>query len=221
MIQVSNLLQQLGSTEAVLMMYLSDELPAEDRAEVERRLAADPAMRAQWDRLREAHAGFAAAMPALDRATRLPAPEAVGVRRVLRAVRQWQADRVARPVAPAATPPFRFPVWAYPLAAAAAVVVAFVVWWGNSDQPQDRFAGTARPRYYELDDRPSPSDLLAMIMRETSGPIETSEEFASLVDPSDYAVLTPMMDDPGAGPAQQPGASESPDSERELDEFIL
>src|SRR4051812_16749606 len=102
MIQVSNLLQQLGSTEAVLMMYLSDELPAEDRAEVERRLAADPAMRAQWDRLREAHAAFAAAMPALDRATRLPAPEAVGVRRVVRAMRQWQAERVARPAAPAA-----------------------------------------------------------------------------------------------------------------------
>ena len=50
---MSSLLQQLENNEAVLLMYLADELPAEDRAEVEQMLATDAGMRAALESLRD------------------------------------------------------------------------------------------------------------------------------------------------------------------------
>jgi hypothetical protein len=192
---VSNLLRQLENNEAVLLMYLADELPPEDRAEVARMLAADAGMRAELERMREAYDGFAGAMPALDRATRLPVPEAVGVRRVVREMRQWQTRRLAR--LPASPPDIglRYPWWAYPLAAAASIVNAYLVWWGHADRPE-RLAEVAdgRPgRYGVLPAAPSP-DFDVAFAWEMGSPTEESDEVPSLVDPSDYAVLL-MIDD--------------------------
>src|SRR5215210_6560424 len=131
---VSNLLRQLENKQAVLLMHLAGELPPEDRVEVEQMLATDPGMRADLERLREAHGAFVSAMPALDRATRLPAPESVGVSRIVRLIEQWQARRLARPREADPRRTLRFPWWAYPMAASASVVIAFLVWWGNSDR---------------------------------------------------------------------------------------
>ena len=217
---MSNLLQQLGSNEAVLMMYVADELPPEDRAEVERRLAADAELHADLERLREADASFSAAMGALDRSTRLPVPEAVGAKQVARAMRQWHADRVARP--PAAEPRIRlrYPRWAYPVAAAAAVVIGFVAWWGNSDRPDTRFTGRNLPLRFDADERPSAPDMLAAMIFATSSPIDPPDEFASLVDPSDYAILAPLMDASELGGTPQT-EQEPGDFEREQDDWYL
>jgi anti-sigma factor RsiW len=197
---VSNLLRQLESDEAILLMYLADELPPEDRQEVSQMLATDPRMRALLERVREAHDGFAAAMPALDRATRLPAPEAAGVRRVVRAMRQWQARRIARPAPAPPGPGLMYPWWAYPLAAAASVVIAFLVWWGHADR-SDRLPemATGRPGLYGVPAGVSP-DIDIALAWQMSSPAEESDEVAALVDPSDYAVLL-MIDDADAGPA--------------------
>ena len=43
---MSSLLPQLNN-ESLLLMYIADELPAEDRVEVEQMLTIDPGMRAQ------------------------------------------------------------------------------------------------------------------------------------------------------------------------------
>ena len=51
-----SLLQQLENNEAVLLMYLADELPTDDLAEVEQMLANDPGLRAELESLRAAHA---------------------------------------------------------------------------------------------------------------------------------------------------------------------
>ena len=132
---MASVLQQLESNEAVLLMYLAGELPAEDRTEVERMLAVDAGLRADLERLREAFAWFSAEVARDDRAIRPAVSEGAAVRRVGRAMRQWYARRLAAAPAPRpAAGTLRYPWWAYPLAAAASVVIAFLVWWGNTDR---------------------------------------------------------------------------------------
>lgn len=226
---MTSVLQQLQSNEAVLMMYVVDELPPEDRAEVERRLEADPRLRADLERLRDAHGSFAAAIGALDRSAAPPVPETVAVRRAVAAMRQWQAARLVRPApepAPA-TASWRFPRWAYPLAAAASVLIASVVWWGLSDRRDDfdHYAGPHLPLQLDPGDRPSGPDFLAAMIMATSGPIDPPEEVPALVAPTDYAVLAPhaflMQDTSDAGASEKPGGSDPAQIEREDNDWNL
>jgi len=123
-IAVASLLQQLQGDDTLLLMYLVDELPAADRAEVERRLAADAKLRADLDRLTETYGSFISDMQALDGGSPMHADVSAAVRRASSAIRQWQA----RP-APAVTygverhSPSRWRVWTIPSAAAAIVLV--------------------------------------------------------------------------------------------------
>jgi hypothetical protein len=224
MSQVSDVLDQGGDEGAALLLYLAGELPEAGRAELERRLDEDAGLRDRLERLREAHDLFLGAMPVLDRSSRLAVPESVGVRRVSAAMRQWQAGRLARPEPARPAAATGFPGWAYAVATAAAAVIAFVVWWGNADGADDRVAVDVTPRHRAAPpaDRPGMYDLVAMLMRETSLPIEATDEVASLIEPSDYAVLTPMMADPEAPPAQQqPRKPDPAEHESEPDEWIF
>jgi hypothetical protein len=129
---MTSLLHQLENNEAILLMYLADEMPAEDRADVEQMLAADASLRAELEALRGVQEGFVGGMEQLDAAARLPVSESVAVRRATRMLRQWQVDHVNG--AAAQEEPvreLRFPWWSYPLTTAAAVLIAFLVWWGN------------------------------------------------------------------------------------------
>src|SRR5688572_1061228 len=131
-----SLLNQLHSSESLLLMYLADELPAVDRAEVEQRLARDANLRAELEGLRDVQAHVNDAIAALDAAQPLPGSEAAGARQVARAIRQWRTDHAARPARDAIPPrTLRFPYWSYPLAAAAAVTIAFATWWYTSPEP--------------------------------------------------------------------------------------
>jgi hypothetical protein len=223
MSQVSDVLEQLGDEGAALLMYLAGELSDADRAELEHRLDADPALRGRLERVREAHDEFLAAMPALDRATRLAVPESVGVRRVSVAMRQWQVGRLARPMPAPPAAGAGFPRWAYAVATAAAAVIAFVVWWGNTDDADHRVADTTQYRQVgATTDHPAMYDLVAILMRETSSPIEATDEVASLIEPSDYAVLTPIMTEPEVPPArQQPVTSDPAKHESDQDDWIF
>jgi anti-sigma factor RsiW len=63
---MANILQQLQDEQAMLLMYLADELPAEDRAAVERRLAGDARLVEELQKMRQTHEAFLAAMRRLD-----------------------------------------------------------------------------------------------------------------------------------------------------------
>jgi hypothetical protein len=118
--------------ESMLLMYVADELSAADRAEVDRRLASDPVFAAELRRLESSVRTFEAAMARLD-ATALP-HESIIVRRIGLAMRQHIADDLSAEVAStciARRRTLRYPGWAYPAAAAAAVLIAFVSWWGH------------------------------------------------------------------------------------------
>ena len=132
-----SILNQLDGHDAVLLMYLADELPADERARVEQMLGGDEAMRARLDVLRAAHDTVNDAIRRYDASHLLTGSEAAAVRHVGRMVRNWHAGRAARPARGTLEPPrtLRFPYWSYPLAAAAAVTLAFVTWYVTLPEP--------------------------------------------------------------------------------------
>ncbi len=129
---MSTLLKQLEDNNALLLIYLAGELAAGDRTVVEQRLASDPALRQALDELRGARASIDELLRADDAATPLPVSSAVAVRHVSRAIRQWQVDRLtAATVGDAPMKGLRYPWWIYPTTSVAALLIAFLVWWGN------------------------------------------------------------------------------------------
>ena len=130
---MASLLQQLENNEAILLMYLADELGADDRREVEQMLARDAALRAELEKIRSAQDAVMAAIGAMDQANPLRVSTPVAVRQVSRLMKQWQVDRLSRrPMEIGKSGP-NFPWWAYPTAAtgvAAMVLIGLMVWWG-------------------------------------------------------------------------------------------
>lgn len=127
---MASLLQQLENNEAVLLMYLSGELDERDTREVEAMLERDASMRAELQALRELEASTQACLAQLDSAAPVGGRAERFLRRVGASLRQREAERLA-----AAPPPvrgLRYPWWAYPLASAAAIIIAFLAWWGNN-----------------------------------------------------------------------------------------
>lgn len=87
--------------EALLVLYLADELSAGERGDVERMLASDESMRQMLDELRGAQDTIGAALARLDETQPMPQAEVCAVsRRTARAMRQWQTEQIARQAAP-------------------------------------------------------------------------------------------------------------------------
>lgn len=143
-----NLLQELQNNEAVLLMYLSGELPGEDHAEVEQMLAADASLRAELEEVRLAKAGSDAALGKLDRIARLPVKQDAAMRQVRRLMARWNVERLAKIPVPVPARSRRLPWWSYPIATAAAVLLAFLTYWGNKEEvisPDLRMVATESP----------------------------------------------------------------------------
>ena len=114
---MASLIHELENNEALLLMYLAGELPPEDRLEVEQMLAADAGLRAELSDIQSAHDGAMSVLARLDgNRTALPA-ENHAIRQAMRAMKQWQVDRLARQ--PILVPPTRrsIPVLLYPFGA--------------------------------------------------------------------------------------------------------
>ena len=139
---MSNLLQQLDE-QSMLLMYANDELPEADRAEVEQRLAHDPALSARLAELSSAQERIFSGLGRLDAKTPLAISQAVAVREVSRAMRQAMAERAAASVDDKPKWGLRYPWWAYPSAAAAAILIAWLVYWGNSPDNAAQLATNA------------------------------------------------------------------------------
>ena len=126
-----NLLHQLDNNEAVLLMYVAGELPAEDHAEVEEMLVSDAALRGEMETLRQAQDGFVRVMSQADQSATSPAVEsarqAAAVRQVSRAMVRHHLERDSSG-GPAHAQAFsrrslRLPAWSYPFAGAAMVLI--------------------------------------------------------------------------------------------------
>jgi hypothetical protein len=168
-----SLLHQLDN-ESALVMFLAGELPREDHAVVERRLATDEALRAQLEELRAAYRAVEDAIAAGDAAERVALPEATAARRVGQAVRSWHVRRLAEPRERVLGGRLQLPPWVYGAAAfAAAAVLALGIWGIRSDNstivlkplpgpslPADLDAGnpTPTPAVAEYDPYPAVRD---------------------------------------------------------------
>jgi anti-sigma factor RsiW len=127
------LLEQLGNEQAMLM-HQAGELPPEDAAELETMLKADPRLAQEAQELREIQQSVFDSLRRLDRLEPPPVTDAMALRGVRRQLNLQHLTLIPTKQAPkGAGKRLRYPWWAYPMATAAAVLLAFLVWWGNSD----------------------------------------------------------------------------------------
>jgi anti-sigma factor RsiW len=127
---MAGILNQLGNDEAILLMYLADELPREDRTEVDRRLSQDASLRAEMARLRGLQDEVLSAVAAVDETSRRSSDEAA-IARVMRRMKQHQVVLAARgPAQASLTRRQPWPWWVRSVAAAAAVVFLLLGLWG-------------------------------------------------------------------------------------------
>ena len=129
---MKNTLAKLESNEVILMMYLANELPAHDRDQIEHLLKNDPGMRATLESLQLAWSRVDQAFAQADRQE--PVHVASTVANTIAAMRQWHADAASRPLTRSPVAPgLPLPWWCYPLASAAAIILAFAVWIANRE----------------------------------------------------------------------------------------
>ncbi len=147
---MASLLKQLPDRQAILLMYLADELGADDRREVEQMLAVDAALAAELEQIRAAQDAVMSAMGEMDKSTPMRVSTAVAARQISRLMKQWQVDRLTRRPVEGPKKGSRIPWWGYPAASAAAaavVLIGLMVWWGmKSDLPpaEDQSSQTAQ-----------------------------------------------------------------------------
>ena len=131
---MKSFLNQIEDRELILLLYTADELSSPDRAEVDRLLASDEALRRQLQALRASQEMLDRKLAEHDAAHPIPGSRSAAARHFGRAVQQWHIDRLARPQVEHKSP-LRFQWWAYPLATAAAITIAFLVWWQTLSPP--------------------------------------------------------------------------------------
>lgn len=120
-------LQHLENNEAILLMYLGNELPEADRVEVEHMLASDSRLRAELENLRQTHQLAMDALESLDSIVRPPVPPLAAQQQVSRLVREW-SDRQARSMSTLSAARRHFPWWRSSFAAAASLMIGYYIW---------------------------------------------------------------------------------------------
>ena len=162
--------------DALLLAYLAGELPEADRSRAEQRLETDTTFRSTFETLREAYAGVEAALRSADAAEPLTLSAAAAGRRFARQVEAWRARDAAAAAAattfveePVYRRRLRIPNWAYPVATAATIVLAYAAWWAAYAPPGSRGWSDSRqnsppPLRYPIPSRDPYSDPEAFAM---------------------------------------------------------
>ncbi|HSZ59956.1 MAG TPA: hypothetical protein VK797_30215 [Tepidisphaeraceae bacterium] len=131
--------------EQLLLLYLADELPAADRAELEQRLTQDPRLAARLDRLASLQCEIEEGLGQLDKLSRgTIRPEVVG-RQVGREIRQ----RLARPKLQISQRPterqHRMLPWLIPTGVAASLIVGTIAWVHHRAMVNEQMAVVTGP----------------------------------------------------------------------------
>jgi hypothetical protein len=160
--------------ESLLMLYMAGELPAEDHAEVEAMIAADSALRAQYEQMQVEQQAMGEVFAAADASSPLPAPQISSVRRVGAAMKQWHVDRLAKPTLAPIRARRKFG-WVYATAASLLIVVGtiFFLWSRVDDGRSDAISQLV----HDLDKQDQP---------EVSKPSPEPVAVAVVADPDDY-----------------------------------
>lgn len=196
---MSDITNQLQTDRtAVLLLYLADELPHEDRAELEQILLHDRSLRADLDRLAELQSKVVGGLEDLDSATPLHMSDDISTRRVLREMRRFQLELKSRaPVQLEASTIRHWPTWIYPMAAAAAIIFAVLGLWGVGVidfQPTLAEQDRSRMPHYDTDEPPMyrdpvAQDRLQRILLASFGGVEESDHPTELEESEDPAAV--------------------------------
>jgi hypothetical protein len=127
---MASLIHEIENNEAILLMFINGELPAEDRAEVEQMLAGDTGLREELVRIRSAYNFAMDSLAALDGDRSAIPGENHAIRQAKRAMKQWQSDRLHRQPASVTAPVRKVPGWAYGSAVAAMLLIGTLTYWG-------------------------------------------------------------------------------------------
>jgi anti-sigma-K factor RskA len=201
------MLESLENNEVILLMYLAGELPAVDRQEVAQMLASDAVLRGELERLRETQAALEHELASLDQSEPISSAE-IAVRRVGRAMRQRQVDLAVQAARNRHSAVRRagVPFWVYPSAAAAAVLVAFLIWvirYNVKDHAAGYARDTTNPSDYHEAVVPPPgtSDLSVPVVpnadprsKDLADDIQNS--FGTTTTDSDDTQMFALRDDP-------------------------
>ena len=147
---------QTMSNEAILLMYLAEELSPEDRAEVEQMLASDPAMRSELEIVRQTQQLAFETLKTLDSTTRF-VPRIVTLGRVSELIHQWAQKR--QQPAPAGEPRSALPWWRISLSAAATLLVGYYIWAAYTFHPVLRNSPTMAFQNETSPDLDEPGDV--------------------------------------------------------------
>jgi anti-sigma factor RsiW len=125
---MAGLLEQLRDDQAVLLMYVADELTEDDRAAVEQRLAGDAALRQKLAELRGLNEQMGPMIAGLYEADRASGDALA--RRMWRAVNRRQMELLATAPVPAPLRSAKWSWWKYVVTTAAVVLIGLLGLWG-------------------------------------------------------------------------------------------
>lgn len=148
---------ELGEDQELLILYLSGEMPDDQREALERRLEIDVPLKAELERLRAAQAAIWSEMLAADSADPMRGSASMAHRRLAGMVRQWATERLVREPQVGASHAFRR--WGLGVAAAAAIAagVGIYAYWPQ-DPVAEVIAEATNPDRVELTDEIMPVD---------------------------------------------------------------
>jgi len=127
---MKSLLHTLQSNESVLLMYLFNELPAEDRAEVEAMLSTDAGLRKELEQLAVMHDAVDGMLQSADESIKSARSDAAVRRQVYKTIDQWNARQVLAPEPVPVRQRSRLWLVAYSSGIAAALLLGYVFYWG-------------------------------------------------------------------------------------------
>ncbi len=188
---MKSLLHTLNDNDAILLMYLADELPAEDRAEVEAMLSIDAGLRAELEQLTAMYDQLGGGLAQSDAALR-PNTVRSAQRRAMQAIEQWDMRRLLTiPPEPVKSNTLRWVV--YSSGVAAAVMLAFVYFWVMRADPvsrivpssfPDQMADTERDITNSFANTQTTDDTTAVAIADTQA-VDNSDLLRKSLDPSE------------------------------------
>jgi len=184
-------LEQIEDKDSILLMYLSDELSPEERAQVDQMLAADPALAGRLEAMTQLHQFFTKVMGSLDESE--PAePSQSALRGPMRLLRKYALER-GRP-APVEVVTHSIPWMRYGFSVAAAMLVGCLIWWNVHPAPTSVRVSSPLARSVNTSQQPmeTPSDsaTMALLVDTMSTNDDASQVIAaadSRADETDFA----------------------------------
>lgn len=178
----NNTLAQLESNEAILLMYQADELPPADRSEVEHMLEHDGGLRAQLGQIKELDCAVQNRLAVMT--------NDIDLNRVVRQTQTTMRQVLTNPSLSAIpkTEPTRLllPWWAYPITAAASVLLAVAVFLANITPPT--LVPPANPAAFVFDDLTA-TDVAIDYPMPREQAVALADDIVASFDDSDHMIV--------------------------------